>query len=56
MSDLQNRLTEVEIALSINHSLMTAALNPDVAGLIKDRIAKLQAERTEILTMIEGAA
>lgn len=54
MSGVAQRLAEVETSLSIQTSLLSAALNPQVAGQIKDRIAVLQAQRTDLLVRLEA--
>jgi hypothetical protein len=54
VSDLRSRLKTIDACLSINHSLMGAALNPAAAGSVKDRIAQLEAERIEVLALIEA--
>jgi hypothetical protein len=53
---MRNRLAEVDTSLSINHSLLTAAHNPEVAGALKDRIAELERERATLAALIEGGA
>ena len=56
MSDLDRRIKEVETSISINESLMTAALNPTAAGAVKDRLATLRAELEELMTYRQGGA
>lgn len=56
MSEVQRRLAQIETSISINDSLMTAALNPTAAGAVKQRLDQLHAERTELLTMIDAGA
>lgn len=56
MSEIQRRLAQIETSISINDSLMTAALNPTAAGAVKQRLDQLHAERTELLTMIDAGA
>jgi len=56
VSDLDRRIKEVETSISINESLMTAALNPTAAGAVKDRLATLRAELEELMTYRQGGA
>lgn len=56
VSDLDRRIRTVQTSISINESLMTAALNPTAAGAVKDRLATLRAELENLMAYREGGA
>lgn len=50
MSSLTDRIKEVDAAISLNESLMHAALNPTAASAVKARLDVLRLDRTELMT------
>jgi hypothetical protein len=56
VSDIDRRIRQVEVSISINESLMTAALNPTAAGAVKDRLAALRTELEDLKMYRSGGA